>query len=608
MAGMAYATSAYRASTYDLNEESKNTSYSRASESGHDIGKRLRSEAKSVFRPVLMVPQQLGRRGRQATIAAITRSLPGIIAAQNETIRKQVEELLRDMAAGRKDANEVFNMPDHLEVVVELSEDALTPGGLMPTAAAARGGTPTPPSAPPAAVRRQSVLGDVEESFSRFSQAVGSTASQVLGSVSAPFQKEPPLPDLFDEFEVVLTNVSRAVAQGAAAEPEASNTVGGGAGAAEASSRSARSSRAASAAAPAERSSRASVASFLGAPPSRIGRGGSADVTLPPLAEGSEAAAAPEAAPPPRERKTLAKLAFEADVDIQIRLRPGAVKLTANAAPGRRHVRPAEANDENVVGKLRRCLGGGRGTPEEAAGAAESAVANYRRLADADTGEAASTPRAGAAGGAAADDATPPVRRCPLLSVAAERASLSGRIRIWWELKGGILNIVFLPKSDQADRRGRRPRKRTAAKHASRAADAHTKTANEPQEPSLFGPLTGDGPGGGGALAAPSPAAAAPVADIKIGAIIDLCACLPVRVLTDKLIPQILVNVLAAFTPETPLRLPLEVPVALSATFDEDEDDEKDSLASLHGAVREATRVLQAQLSPINIDSAIPRA
>ena len=193
-------------------------------------GKRLldatKHTARDVIRPVLMPIQQVGRRGRQASMSALARSLPRIVEASLPKVRQKLEEIFRDWALGRIDVNQQWHIPDHIALAVELSEEILGPARAaeararssspttQPDAESSNSGSPTNPWA---AVRR--TFDESRRSLGRAASSVGSTAHQALGTLTGGSlgYKEPEIPEIIAELQCTLTNVSRAVAHGAEA-------------------------------------------------------------------------------------------------------------------------------------------------------------------------------------------------------------------------------------------------------------------------------------------------------------------------------------------------------------------------------------------------------
>jgi len=141
---------------------------------------------------------------------------------------------------------------------------------------------------------------------------------------------------------------------------------------------------------------------------------------------------------------------------------------------------------------------------------------------------------------------------CPLLIVHPSEFRLRSRIRIWWELTQGTLNVVFL-------------------RHAASSGEEVARSADE----------------------------------VTVGAAVALFGGCQLRCLTDMLLAGVVGRILDTFTPERPFKAPLEVPVSMKVS--DGLEEMNDSLASLGGVVKEAERVLVNLANPWSVDSAIPR-
>jgi len=424
MAGMMYASTTYRTHvpppqlaedpSDDLDER---MSYDAMVGSGSEMGERARqmmvSSAKDFIRPVFMPIQQLGRRGRQLGVSSLAQSLPGIVNAALPSVKKELEEKLRDLATGRSDINLLAPVPDHLRLVVELSDDVLGLADRATVAAGATGqavgyecenrcgffifegthccthcklrpgnhgplckrlATPTPLE------EESSIATSLAHGAEQTAKGLGSMSVNVLNKISGGAlgaQDTAALPDIVEEISCVLTKVSRAVAQG---------DDGGGDGRATSAGHQSPASNAAASKAAASKAAASN-------------------------AEASTSAA-------PTERRIVSKIAFEATVDVTVQFRPNTLTISALAAPGTRHARKAEDKEQGSGSDAR-----GQGRPSEA----------YRRLSDAAEDERKQ--RSGDVGSK---------KRYPLLVVKPGRFKLRGRIRVWWELEHGMLNVVFL--------------------------------------------------------------------------------------------------------------------------------------------------------------------
>ena len=199
-------------------------------------GKRLldatKHTARDVIRPVLMPIQQVGRRGRQASMSALARSLPRIVEASLPKVRQKLEEIFRDWALGRIDVNQQWHIPDHIALAVELSDEILGPARAAEARARSSSPTTQPDPSVPAPAAEGSLFGSsnpwsaVQRTFDesrrtlgRAASSVGSTAHQALGTLTGGSLgfKEPEIPEIIAELQCMLTNVSRAVAHGAEA-------------------------------------------------------------------------------------------------------------------------------------------------------------------------------------------------------------------------------------------------------------------------------------------------------------------------------------------------------------------------------------------------------
>lgn len=559
----------------DLDER---MSYDAMVGSGSEMGERARqmmvSSAKDFIRPVFMPIQQLGRRGRQLGVSSLAQSLPGIVNAALPSVKKELEEKLRDLATGRSDINLLAPVPDHLRLVVELSDDVLGLADRATVAAGATGqavgyecenrcgffifegthccthcklrpgnhgplckrlATPTPLE------EESSIATSLAHGAEQTAKGLGSMSVNVLNKISGGAlgaQDTAALPDIVEEISCVLTKVSRAVAQG---------DDGGGDGRATSAGHQSPASNAAASKAAASKAAASN-------------------------AEASTSAA-------PTERRIVSKIAFEATVDVTVQFRPNTLTISALAAPGTRHARKAEDKEQGSGSDAR-----GQGRPSEA----------YRRLSDAAEDERKQ--RSGDVGSK---------KRYPLLVVKPGRFKLRGRIRVWWELEHG--------------EHRHSPMTHAPSRHACVCAAAHSQLRTpcagmlnvvflrdeQKTPPPVAGPAAGEPVPGAYRGAPAAPGRAGPHFDVSSA--VDLLGCLPLQCVTDRILPPIVARLLASFSPERPLKLPLQVPVALKVTTG-DAEDEKDSLASMHGVVREASRVLTNLTNPISVDSSIPRA
>lgn len=154
MAGMAMAVT--MRTTYRNVEEpvaekhppAKEITWRSYEEMGHAMGAATRrlavgavtSTVKGVTQAAVVLPvQQVGRQGQKVTVNTLAQALPGIVRRSSPTLRKRLEQRLRQWASGEEDINEhltptlagrirlLVECSDELEPTQRLNEDDMPP-------------------------------------------------------------------------------------------------------------------------------------------------------------------------------------------------------------------------------------------------------------------------------------------------------------------------------------------------------------------------------------------------------------------------------------------------------------------------------------------------